>query len=100
MYMLQEYPDFTGFDWDKGSRDKNFKTHGVHGWECEQVFFNSPLIILEDEQHSAKEKRFAAYGPTDSGKQLMIVYTMRKKLLRVISARDMNKKEREFYESF
>ncbi|MBU0679456.1 MAG: BrnT family toxin [Verrucomicrobia bacterium] len=98
--MLQEYLDFTGFDWDKGNRDKSLKKHGVHGWECEQVFFNSPLIILEDEKHSAKEKRYAAFGHTDSGKQLMVVYTMRRKLLRVISARNMNRKEREFYENF
>lgn len=100
MYMLQEYPGFDGFEWDEGNRDKNLEKHGVHGWECEQTFFNTPLVILEDAKHSSMEKRFAAFGHTDSGRMLTIVYTMSKKLLRVISARDMNRKERTFYENF
>jgi uncharacterized DUF497 family protein len=96
--MVTEYPDFNGFDWDAGNRDKNLK-HGVHGWECEQVFFNEPLVILEDAKHSVAEDRFAAFGQTDAGRELIVVYTMRKKRLRVISARDMNKRERDFYEN-
>jgi uncharacterized protein len=69
-------------------------------WECEQVFFNQPLIVLDDAKHSDKEERFAAFGQTDTGRKLTIVYTVRGTLLRVISARDMNKKERLFYEKF
>ncbi|HMO52020.1 MAG TPA: BrnT family toxin [Kiritimatiellia bacterium] len=96
--MLTEYPDFHGFDWDDGNRDKNQK-HGVHAWECEQVFFNEPLLVLDDPKHSVVEDRFAAFGHTDAGRLLVVIYTMRKKRIRVISARDMNKKERDFYES-
>lgn len=97
--MLTEYADFIGFDWDDGNRDKNRK-HGVNGWECEQVFFNEPLLILDDPKHSVAEDRHAAFGQTDSGRPLVVIYTMRKKRIRVISARDMNKKERAFYENF
>jgi uncharacterized DUF497 family protein len=96
--MTAEYPEFSGFDWDDGNRDKNLK-HGVHGWECEQVFFNKPLAILDDSKHSIAENRYAAFGQTDAGRRLVIVYTMRKEKIRVISARDMDKKERQFYEN-
>ncbi len=98
MYMTAKYPQFSGFDGDSGNRDKNLK-HGVNGWECEQVFFNKPLVVLDDPKHSMVEDRFAAFGQTDAGRRLVIVYTMRKEFIRVISARDMDKKERHFYEN-
>lgn len=97
MSMPKEYPEFTGFDWDEGNRDKNLK-HRVQNWECEQVFFNQPLIILEDPKHSIAEDRFAAFGRTDAGRTLLIIATMRGARVRVISARDMNRRERRFYE--
>ena len=97
--MEKEYPDVVGFDWDQGNIDKNRK-HNVEYTECEQIFFNEPIIILEDLKHSVKEARHAAFGVTESGRRLVVIYTMRNKKLRVISARDMNKKEREFYEKF
>ena len=95
--MRGEYPEFARFDWDAGNREKNLK-HGVHASECEQVFFNEPLLILDDPKHSVAEERFAAFGQTDQGRRLVVVYTHRANLLRVISARDMNRREREFYE--
>ena len=97
MAMTSEYPEFSGFDWDAGNREKNLK-HGVHASECEQVFFNEPLVILDDPRHSVAEDRFAAFGRTDQGRGLVVVYTQRGGLIQVISARDMNRKEREFYE--
>ena len=96
--MTAEYSGFSGFDWNDGNRDKNLK-HGVHGWECEQVFFNQPLVILDDLKHSVNENRYAAFGQTDAGRRLIIIFTMRKDSIRVISARDMDKKERRFYEN-
>lgn len=95
--MRSEYSDFTGFEWDAGNQEKNLK-HGVHASECEQVFFNEPLLILEDPKHSVVEDRFAAFGHTDDGRKLVVVFTQRGLLIRVISARDMNRKERLFYE--
>ncbi|EKD26273.1 MAG: hypothetical protein ACD_79C01288G0006 [uncultured bacterium] len=97
--MKIEYTNFDGFDWDDGNKDKNLK-HKVHNWECEQLFFNEPIIILEDSIHSITEERFAAFGKTDNGRRLIITYTRRTTKIRVISARDMNRKERDFYENF
>lgn len=97
MTMTGEYLEFSGFEWDAGNWEKNRK-HEVHAFECEQVFFNKPLLILDDAKHSVAEDRFAAFGQTDRGRRLVVVYTRRGNLLRVISARDMNRKEREFYE--
>ncbi len=95
--MHKEYPAFAEFEWDVGNRDKNLK-HKVENWECEQMFFNESLIILDDPKHSVAEERFAAFGRTDKGRLLVAVYTIRGKKLRIISARDMSKKERLFYE--
>ena len=97
MYMDKEYPEFAGFEWDKGNKDKNLK-HRVESWECEQIFFNEPLIVLDDPKHSIVEDRCAAFGQTDSGRLLVVVFTIRERKLRVISARDMNRKERSYYE--
>ncbi len=96
--MLTDYPEFVAFDWDNGNREKNTK-HDVKNWECEQVFFNEPLIILDDPKHSVAEDRFAAFGQTDAGRRLVVIYTMRENRLRVISARDMHRKECLFYET-
>ena len=96
--MINDLEQFTGFQWDEGNIDKNLLKHQVQNWQCEQIFFNEPLIILDDPKHSLSEKRWAAFGQTDAGRFLTTIFTKREKLLRVISARDMNRKERVFYE--
>jgi len=88
----------TGFDWDEGNLLKNWEKHGVTHLESEQVFFNEPLIVQNDEKHSQGELRWYGLGITDSKRLLMVVFTMRKNKIRVISARDMNRKERKIYE--
>jgi uncharacterized DUF497 family protein len=88
-----------GFDWDEGNILKNWEKHGVSASECEQIFFNFPLIASPDEKHSLMETRFYALGHTDARRYLFIVFTIRKDLIRVISARDMNRKERRIYET-
>jgi len=98
MADIKETFDCIGFQWDKGNIDKNLVKHSVTNLECEQVFFNEPLIILADPKHSFAEKRYAAFGKTDKGRLLVVIFAKRGKLLRVISARDMNNKERKFYE--
>ena len=89
----------TGFDWDSGNARKNEK-HGVSMAEAEQVFFNAPLLLLEDQAHSQNEPRVHALGKTDEGRTLHITFTLRQsgELIRVISARDMHRKERTVYE--
>ena len=96
--MEDDFDNFLGFQWDRGNIDKNLIKHNVENWECEQVFFNKPILVLEDPSHSLSEKRWAAFGKTDADRLLMVVFTKRGKLIRVISARDMNKKEKQFYE--
>jgi len=88
----------TGFQWDRGNISKNWEKHGVSILECEQVFFNQPLITHRDEMHSMNEPRYFALGQTDAYRKLFIVFTIRNNLLRVISARDMNRRERKEYE--
>jgi uncharacterized DUF497 family protein len=89
----------TGFDWDEGNTRKNEK-HGVTMAEAEQVFFNAPLLVLEDSRHSNQEPRFHALGKTDDRRLLHITFTVRHhgEKVRVISARDMHRKERVIYE--
>ncbi len=89
----------SGFEWDAGNERKNEK-HGVSMADAEQVFFNAPLLLLEDAAHSQSESRFHALGRTDDGRQLHITFTLRRsgELIRVISARDMHRKERSVYE--
>ena len=95
---MDEFEEVTGFQWDEGNINKNLYKHNVENWECEQIFFNEPLIILDDLKHSYDEKRWAAFGKTDAGRLLTVIYTKRGSLIRVISARDMKRKERKFYE--
>jgi len=86
-----------GFDWDEGNTFKNWENHKVSPFECEQVFFNKPLIVLPDEAHSSLETRYYCLGRTDRERRLFVVFTVRKKKVRVISARDMTRKEIEVY---
>ena len=90
--------DCTGFEWDRSNIEKNWLKHKVSPVESEQIFFNQPLMILDDPKHSISEKRFAAFGQTDAGRLLAVILTKRAKRIRVISARDMNRRERKFYE--
>ena len=77
--------------------NKNWIKHNISPFESEQVFFNKPLIIENDDEHSLTEQRFYALGQTDNRRMLFIVFTVRKSLIRIISARDMSKKERIIY---
>ena len=87
-----------GFEWDEGNFEKSWLKHQVRHWECEQLFFNEPLLIVDDLKHSYKEQRYCALGKTDNDRQLFIAFTLRNSLIRVISAREMSKTEREVYE--
>lgn len=89
----------TGFNWDEGNSRKNSEKHSVSQSESEQIFFNEPLLVLEDSKHSQDEARYHALGETDDGRRLHITFTLRADgtLLRVISARDMHRKERAIY---
>jgi uncharacterized DUF497 family protein len=96
---MLDLPAIAGFDWDDSNARKN-EQHGVSMAEAEQVFFNSPLLVVDDVAHSQAEPRFHALGTTTDERRLHITFTLRGsgKLIRVISARQMNRKERAFYD--
>ena len=85
------------FEWDKGNIDKNFKKHKVGDKEAEEIFRNEPKFIFGDDKHSDIEKRFMIWGRTNKKRTLAVFYTIRKNKIRIISARDMHKKERAIY---
>lgn len=86
------------FEWNKGNKDKNWLKHKVKNEECEEIFFDKKKKILKDVLHSGKEKRFIILGKTKKERLLFVVLTIRNKKVRVISARDVNKKEVILYE--
>ncbi|MBI2337905.1 BrnT family toxin [Candidatus Daviesbacteria bacterium] len=93
-----DFSKLGGFEWDKGNLE-HIKKHNINYKECEEAFLNKPLIVNEDETHSQKEERFRVYGRTNKNKLLFMIFTVRSNKIRVISARNQNKKERiEFQE--
>jgi hypothetical protein len=88
-----------GFDWDAGNSRKSTDKHGVSQAEAEQVFFCAKLLLLSDTRHSMSEARTHALGCTDDGRHLHVTFTLRAegRLIRVISARDMHRKETARY---
>lgn len=102
IHSMIDLSQIIGFDWNEGNARKNEDKHGVNQAEAEQLFFNEPLLLLLDEKHSGVEARYHAYGKTDEGRKLHIAFTLREDgvLIRVISARDMHRKERVTYEKF
>jgi uncharacterized DUF497 family protein len=99
MAILDRLLRCTGFDWDDANSHKIWEKHQVAPMECEQVFFNQPLVAGHDSAHSQSEERFYALGQTDAGRYLFVVVTVRGELLRVVPARPMSRRERKVYES-
>lgn len=86
-----------GFDWNQANAQKNWERHAVTPEEAEEVFFQEPLVVRSDVRHGKAEKRYYALGQTTSGRLLFIAFTIRRNLIRVISSRDMSRKEVEVY---
>ncbi len=87
----------TGFEWDRGNATKNWDRHEVSEGECEQIFFNKPLIMKRDKKHSDTENRYYTLGRTNQNRLLFAVFTVRKGKIRIISARGMTDAETEMY---
>lgn len=92
-------PDVFQFEWDDGNSEKSWARHGVRPSEREELFGEQPLLLAEDLSPSQNEPRFLALGKTRAGRRLLVVFTVRLRRLRVISARDMSRKERSAYET-
>lgn len=96
--MGDKFEEDFEFEWSKGNIDKNWKKHGVANKETEEAFLDSSLLVGQDVKHSTVEARYQLYGRTRNGKYLAIIFTYRGKKLRIISARLMNRKERNKYD--
>ncbi len=82
-----------GFDWDEANAQKNWERHAVTPEEAEDVFFHEPLVVRSDVRHSRREKRYYALGQTSRGRLLFVAFTVRRHSIRVISVRDMTRRE-------
>ncbi|MEX0731448.1 MAG: BrnT family toxin [Aquisalimonadaceae bacterium] len=100
IHFMIDWTRIVGFNWDEGNGRKSADKHCVSQAEAEQTFFNEPLLLVSDLSHSQREPRFHALGQTDECRLLHVTFTLRAggALIRVISARDMHRKERNFYE--
>ena len=95
---MKNLSNLEGFEWDKGNSLKNKDKHDVDKDECEQIFFNQPLIIFDDDEHTTeKEKRYGALGKTNEDRGLAIYFTIRNNKFRIISARNQGKKDKQEY---
>lgn len=94
-----DFGRIVGFDWDAGNIHKSADKHDVDPREAEQVFLDRHLLVLVDEDHSADEGRFHAYGRSMAGRLLLVSFTLRQNetLIRIISARNMSRRERQRY---
>ena len=97
---MSDFERIVGFQWDQGNIWKSVDKHGVSQSEAEQAFFNEPLLVASDVGHSRSESRFHAFGVTGVGRRLHVTFTLREEntRIRIISARDMSRKERARYE--
>jgi hypothetical protein len=92
-------PDPVRFEWDDGNRDKNWLSHGVSTTEAEEVFFDANKKLAKDVLHSTdQEERYILLGKTRLERLIFVVFTIREENIRVVSARDLNRRERPLYE--
>ena len=96
---MNQFSSIAGFQWDEGNSQKSAQKHGVHPTEAEEIFFNTPLIISNDDKHSRDEKRYLALGMTNKKRFLTVIFTLRESntLIRITSSRDQHQKERIVY---
>lgn len=97
---MLDLSQIVGFDWDAGNSTKSVEKHSVSQPEAEQIFADEKLLIALDVKHSQDESRLHALGRTIEGRHIHVTFTLREEQtkIRVISARDMNRKERGLYE--
>lgn len=89
-----------GFEWDEWNTSKNWERHRVTPEEAEDIFFHEPMLLRSDAAHSRGEVRYQAMGETRAGRRLLVVFTVRRNLIRVISARDLNRKEQQAFTDY
>ena len=86
------------FEWDNKKAEQNLLKHGISFIEAVEVFYDLGAFIFEDIKHSVFENRELIIGYSKLGKLLIVCFTLRNDKIRIINARQTNKKEREKYE--
>lgn len=92
------FKDALHFEWDRGNKHKNFLKHNVTGEEAEEIFFDPHKRIVKADLMVKEERRYLLIGKTKFGRSLFVVFTFRTNRVRIISARDLNRKEKKWYE--
>jgi len=86
------------FEWHAEKAKRNLEKHGVSFEEAETVFDDDFAEFQPDLRHSIEEGRFLCFGMSDAGRLLVVAFTERGDDIRIISAREMEPKERRSYE--
>ena len=98
MTLLDPFAALSGFEWDEGNSEKNWRAHAVTRAEAEEAFANAPVVVAEDVRHSQDEPRLTLLGRTHVGRYLFVAFTVRESRVRVISVRSMSRRERRRYD--
>jgi uncharacterized DUF497 family protein len=86
------------FEWDKNKAAKNLSKHEVSFEEAKTVFDDPLYVDFYDPDHSEKEERYLIVGESNRRRLLIVSYTEKEKAIRLISAREVTRSEREAYE--
>ena len=86
------------FEWDRKKAKKNSKIHGITFDEAGTAFRDPLSLAIYDPLHSDREDRFVLIGSSHKNRLLVVVHTERGDHIRIISARNANKKEKKYYE--
>ncbi len=96
--MRLDFSKLEGFEWDSGNLE-HIKKHRVNYQECEEAFLNRPFILSKDKAHSQIEERYQVLGKSNIERFLFLAFTIRSNKIRMISARDQNRKEKKEYQA-
>jgi uncharacterized protein len=86
------------FEWDKSKAERNLSKHGVSFEEAKTIFDDPFYVDFYDPDHSEDEERYLIVGESKRGRLLIVSYTERGDAMRLISAREVTRTEREAYE--
>jgi uncharacterized protein len=86
------------FEWDESKRISNLEKHGISFEEAKTIFDNPLAVIFDDPYHSIGEIREIIIGHSSQNQLLMVAFTERSGVIRIVSARLANRREANDYE--
>ena len=86
------------FEWDEAKANANKRKHKISFDEAKTVFGDPLAKTINDPDHSIEERRLLDLGESSTGRLLVVSYTQRKNLIRIISCRKATAAERQMYE--